>query len=152
MTKRLAFALGLALTLWAAVPRAEAAELDPRAVTYLLPEQIPWGPVTRNGNRQAVLVGEPARPGPCVVVVRWLPGHMSRPHAHPNDRFITVLSGTWWVGSGRRFDPDGTVAVPAGGSVTHLGRQAHYDGAKDEPAVLLIVGEGPATSDPAEAR
>jgi hypothetical protein len=28
----------------------------------------------------------------------------------------------------------------------------HYDGAKDEPAVLEIVGEGPATATPAEQK
>jgi hypothetical protein len=36
--------------------------------------------------------------------------------------------------------------------VTHFGKQVHYDGAKDEEAVLLIVGEGPATVTPAEEK
>ena len=121
--------LGLALCA-AAVAAAPAAELDPRAVAFVLPDRIPWGPVTPGGNQQAVLLGDPAKPGPYIVMVRWLPGNMSRPHSHPNDRFITVLSGVWWVGSGVRFDPDATVPVPAGGFVTHFGRQAHYDGAK----------------------
>ena len=50
--------LGLVLTLCAASPPLAAAELDPRAVTYRLPDQIPWGPVTPGGNQQAVLPGE----------------------------------------------------------------------------------------------
>ena len=85
-----------------------------------------------------------------MVLTKWLAGnHFSRPHWHPNDRFITVIKGTWWVGSGPNFDPAGsTVPLPAGTVVTHYGRQVHYDGAKDEDAVLLIVGEGPATSTP----
>ena len=65
-------------------------------------------------------------------------------------RFITVIQGTWWVGTGTKFDPDNTVPMPAGTFVTHFGKQVHWDGAKDEDAVLLIVGEGPATSTPAE--
>jgi hypothetical protein len=68
------------------------------------------------------------------------------------DRFITVLKGTWWVGTGTRFDTDATVAMPAGTFVTHYGEQVHFDGAKDEDAVLLIVGEGPATAPPAEVK
>jgi hypothetical protein len=72
----------------------------------------------------------------------------ARPHFHPNDRFITVLKGTWWVGTGTKFDPDSTKPMPAGTFVTHFGKQVHYDGAKDEEAVLLIVGEGPATITP----
>src|SRR5262249_59001594 len=49
--------------------------------------------------------------------------------------------GTWWVGSGAKFDPEhGTVPMPAGSFVTHFGKQVHWDGAKDEDAVLLIMG------------
>jgi hypothetical protein len=36
--------------------------------------------------------------------------------------------------------------------VTHFGKQVHYDGAKDEEAVLLITGERPATATPAEEK
>jgi quercetin dioxygenase-like cupin family protein len=84
------------------------------------------------------------------VLTKWLPGHMSRPHFHPNDRFITVLKGTWWVGTGTKFDPDSTTPMPSGTFVTHFGKQVHYDGAKEEETVLLIVGQGPATATPAE--
>jgi hypothetical protein len=42
--------------------------------------------------------------------------------------------------------------MPAGTFVTHYGQQVHFDGAKDEDAVLLIVGLGPATATPAEAK
>ena len=77
---------------------------------------------------------------------------MSHPHFHPNDRYITVLSGTWWVGTGKKFDPDSTVPLPAGSVVTHYGKQIHYDGAKDEAVTLEIVGEGPATITPAEEK
>jgi len=30
---------------------------------------------------------------------------MSRPHFHPNDRFFVVIVGTWWMGTGEKFDP-----------------------------------------------
>ena len=46
--------------------------------------------------------------------IKWLPGNMSRPHFHPNDRFFVVLSGTWWMGTGTTFDPNATVPAPAG--------------------------------------
>jgi hypothetical protein len=131
-----------------------AAELDPAAVIYKLPDQIPWKENPQAGNASAVLLGDPSKPGPYIVLTKWYPGHMSRPHFHPNDRFITVISGTWWVGSGTKFDPDTTVPMPAGSFVTHYGKQVHYDGAKEStgPTVLEIVGEGPATSTPAEAK
>ena len=130
---------------------AIAADLNPAAVAYVLPDKIEWKQ-TSPGARQAVLAGDPSKPGLYVVMVKWLPGNMSRPHFHPNDRFITVLKGTWWMGTGTTFDPASTVPVPAGTFVTHFGKQVHYDGAKDEETVLLITGEGPATSTPAEKK
>ena len=139
-----------ALAAMLAPAASRAVELDSKAVVYQLPNQIKWGPVNPAGAQQAVLFGDPTKPGQYGVMVRWTAGnHFSRPHFHPNDRFITVISGTWWVGSGPNFDPaNASVAMPAGSFVIHYGKQVHWDGAKDTDAVLLIVGEGPATSTP----
>ena len=124
-----------------------AAELNPAALSYKLPDQIPWGPVNAAGAQVAVVVGDPTKPGFYAVYNKWTKGnHFSHPHFHPNDRYIVVLQGTWWVGTGPKFDPEhGTTPMPAGSFVTHYGKQVHWDGAKDEDAVLLIMGEGPAT-------
>ena len=138
---------GLVLPLGA----AERPKLNPAAIAYKLPEQIQWrdDPI---GAKMAVVLGDPSKPGLYIVLTKWHPHHMSRPHFHPNDRFITVLSGTWWVGTGSKYDPDSTVPVPAGSFVTHYGKQIHYDGAKEGDALLEILGEGPATSTPAETK
>lgn len=130
---------------------AKAAGLNPAAIAYKLPEQIQWkdDPI---GAKMAVLEGDPSKPGLYLVLVKWSPNHMSHPHFHPNDRFITVISGTWWVGTGSKFDPGSTVPLPAGTFVTHFGKQIHYDGAKDGETVVEIVGEGPATATPAEVK
>ncbi len=132
-------ALGLSLA------TAQAVELNTAAVIYQLPDQINWKD-TGTGAKNAVLMGDPTKPGPYIVLVKWLPGNFSRPHFHPNDRFITVLKGVWWVGTGTKFDISQTAPMPAGTFVTHFGKQVHWDGAKDEEAMLLISGEGPATS------
>jgi hypothetical protein len=130
---------------------ASATELNPAAVKFTLPDNIPWK-LNPNGADNAVLLGDPTKEGLYIVLVRWHAGHMSHPHFHPNDRFITVISGTWWVGTGTKFDPDATVPMPAGSYVVHYGKQVHYDGAKDADCVLEIVGEGPATATPAEEK
>jgi hypothetical protein len=132
---------------------SSAAELNPAAVIYKLPDQIPWGPVDARGAQSAVVVGDPNKQGFYMVYNKWTKGnHFSRPHFHPNDRYIVVLQGTWWVGSGPKFDPANTTPMPAGSFVTHFGKQVHWDGAKDEDAVLLIMGEGPATATGAEEK
>lgn len=133
------------------VPGANATDLNPAAIAYKLPDQIQWTDEAI-GAKSAVMFGDPGKPGLYVVLVKWTAHHMSRPHFHPNDRFVTVLSGTWWVGTGSKFDPDSTVPLPAGSFVRHFGKQIHYDGAKDGDAVLEIVGEGPATMTDAEVK
>jgi len=126
-----------------------AADLDPAALSFKLPDQISWskpgGP-----TQTATLVGDPSKPGLYVQLVKWTPNNTSRPHFHPNDRFITVLSGTWWVGTGPKYDPATMVPMNAGAFVTHFGKGVHYDGAKDEPAVIQVIGMGPATATSAE--
>jgi len=147
-TARLSRYVALTVCFAAMLGIGAAAELNPAAVVYKLPDQIPWSPVDARGAQNAVVVGDPSKPGFYIVYTKWTKGnHFSRPHFHPNDRYIAVLQGTWWVGSGPKFDPEhGTVPMPAGSFVTHFGKQVHWDGAKDEDAVLLIMGEGPATA------
>ena len=143
----------LPLSLAGMLSIGSAAELNSAAVAYKLPDQIPWSPVDARGAQSAVVVGDPNKPGFYMVYNKWTKGnHFSRPHFHPNDRYIVVLQGTWWVGSGPKFDPANTTPMPAGSFVTHFGKQVHWDGAKDEDAVLLIMGEGPATATAAEEK
>ena len=151
----LVVSLAAAISLGSAQPRpgaaARATDLDPSMVTYKLPNQITWA--GRAGAAEtAVLMGDPNKPGWYIELVKWYPHNFSHPHTHPNDRYAMVLSGTWWVGSGTKFDPDATVSMPAGSYVVDLAKQPHFDGAKDEPAVIEIVGEGPATMTPAEQK
>ncbi len=128
------------------------ADLNPAAIMIEHPNQIKWVENTNAGSANAVLAGDPTKPGIYVELTKWHAHHMSRPHFHPNDRYIYVVSGTWWVGTGPKYDPDMTVPVPTGSYVTHYAKQIHWDGAKDEEVVLEIVGEGPATSTNAEQK
>jgi hypothetical protein len=144
--------VSLALAMFVSFGSMMSADVDPKALILRLPKDIKWVENTAAGSAQAILFGDPSKPGIYGVLTKWHPGHMSRPHFHPNDRFITVISGTWWCGTGTKYDPASTVAIPAGSFVTHVGKQIHYDGAKDEEVVLEIVGEGPATSTPAEVK
>jgi hypothetical protein len=145
-TRLVGAAVALAALSMAALAQVQI--LDPKVVRFKLPDQIAWVANPRSGNRTAVLQGDPSKPGPYAVLLQWLPGNMSRPHFHPNDRFFIVVSGTWWVGSGPTFDPNATVPMPAGSHVIHYAKGVHFDGAKDEQATILVWGEGPATSAP----
>src|SRR5262245_18810385 len=109
--------------------------------------EIKWTPSqVAPGVQTAVVSGNPAQPGPYVVRVKFAPGTMSPPHFHPEARYIVVLKGTWWVGSGPRWDREATTPVPAGSFVLHHPNQIHYDGAKNEEVMLQIIGIGPSAT------
>jgi hypothetical protein len=130
-----------------AAASACAAEPDPAVLSYKLPADLKWSEsATYPGLRSAVLYGDPDKPGPYAVRNRFSPGIFTQPHFHPNDRFIVVVSGTWWVGTGAKFDPESTKPMPAGSFVVHYGGKVHYDGAKTEECEIVIYGMGPATS------
>lgn len=147
----LALAL-LALSLPLLAADTDYSKLNAKALTVKLPSEIKWKGAGAAGIEQIVLAGDPSKPGLYIVLARWYAHHNSRPHFHPNDRFITVISGTWWVNTGRNYDPDGMKPVPAGSFVTHFANEVHYDGAKDEDAIIEIVGMGPATATNAEQK
>jgi len=140
------------LGMMVAMSSSDAADIDRTAVDFTPPSEIKWVRNAAGTNEQAVLFGDPGKPGPYVVRIKWLPGSMSRPHSHPNDRFFAVLSGTWWMGTGEKFDPDNTVPVPAGSYVIHYAGKVHYDGAKGEETIIQAWGMGPATATPFDRR
>jgi hypothetical protein len=144
--------LGLGLACSAALSAAEGpfATLNPKAISIRLPDDIQWKGPNSEGLEIIALAGDASKPGVYVVLAKWYAHHLSRPHFHPNDRFITVLSGTWWVNTGRKYDPDHMKPVPVGSFVTHYANEVHYDGAQDGDVVLEIVGMGPGTLIPAE--
>jgi quercetin dioxygenase-like cupin family protein len=143
-------ALAFATAALAAAPTVpDISSLNPEALKALIPENIPWKAAAGlRGTETAVLYGDPGKPGFYVVLNRFHPGNFSHPHYHPNDRFIMVLSGTWWAATGVKDDPEHlTVPLKAGTFVVHKARHVHYDGARagSGDAVVMIFGQGPGT-------
>lgn len=131
---------------------ASASDIDPKAVGVQTPADIKWVEARNGASASAIIAGDPAKEGLYIQLLKWHPHHNSTPHFHPHDRFITVLSGTWWVGTGANYDMSTTVPMKAGTVLTDYANQLHYDGAKDEECMLEIVGMGPATVIPAGSK
>lgn len=131
---------------------ALAAEPDPKVVGYTLPENIQWKDNPARTNQTAILYGDPTKPGPYAVLIKWKAGNMSRPHYHERDRFFVVVSGTWWVGTGPKFDPASTKPMVAGSYVVHYANGIHYDGAKEGDTIIALHGVGPVSNIPAEQK
>ncbi len=121
-----------------------AAGASDEAISITLPDKLQWQDYPGlPGVKFVVVDGNPREAGPYTIRAKFSPGTMSRPHWHPETRYITVLKGTWWAGTGDKLDPEITVPVPAGGFAVHTAKQVHYDGAKDEEVIVQISGIGP---------
>src|SRR5688500_5464724 len=140
----------VALTLWALASAvamgSEAAAQTPDQVapgfTAVRTDDVPWP----EGGGQVVLSGDPTKPGLYVVRVRFAPGRGTRPHTHDQDRYVTVLKGTWYVAIGpdaNVYDPAKMMAMPAGSFIKHPAGGVHFDGARDEEVIVQIIGMGP---------
>ncbi|WP_419815315.1 cupin domain-containing protein [Glacieibacterium sp.] len=115
---------------------------DPTHIPFFRPETIPW--TGEAGKEQQYNVyGDPRKPGPYAMLLKWFPGAYSKPHFHGMPRYIVVVSGTWWVSSSAKYDPTKTYPLGPGSVVSDVVNTVHWDGARDAPVVLMIVGEGP---------
>jgi hypothetical protein len=63
-----------------------ATELNPAAVAYKLPDQIPWSPPNERGVQNANLIGDPSKVGFYVNMTRSLAGNHFQPSAFPSAR------------------------------------------------------------------
>src|SRR5271154_2355350 len=89
-----------------------AAQPDPKTISYTPPDKLEW---KKGAAADTVLIqGDPSKPGIYIQLIKWHPGNMSRPHSHNTERYIMVLSGTWWIGTGTKYDPASTHPVTAG--------------------------------------
>jgi quercetin dioxygenase-like cupin family protein len=118
---------------------------DPSAAKIIMPNEIPWR--SAPATEQALLAGDPSKPGVYVTMSKWHSGPFTHPHFHSADRYAYVLDGTWWIGTGSKLDPEHlAVPVHAGSLVTELAKGVLWAGAKDQGATVLMFGVGPVSN------
>jgi len=145
--RRRALALGfLVLGVFSmALYGARAVPIDRNARDFRLPDQFAWQERAGSASKTATLFGDPTKAGMYVQITKRGPNDWSQPHSHPNERFITVLAGTFLIGTGATFDKNNVVAVGPGGVVHDIPNQMHYDGTGPEGATLEFIAMGPAS-------
>ena len=113
-------------------------------VVRITPDQLKWMDEPDGlGFKTAIVEGDPKKPGLYIIQVKFPPGVMSRPHFHREDRYGTVIKGTWYTGAGDEFAPDKTIPLKPGSFMKHPAGVHHFDGAKDEEVIVQLVGMGP---------
>ena len=138
MTRTLA---GISAAILAATAAIVVFAQSPLSTTALTPDDIDWD--TSRANHRANIGGSNETPGLYIYRTRFPEGFRNQPHYHPDNRVVTVMSGTLHVGYGTEFDEAALKPIPAGGLWTEPSGQPHFVWAKDGPVVIQVVGEGP---------
>jgi quercetin dioxygenase-like cupin family protein len=130
--------LGLVLT-WTSPALAES---DTRPL-FKLPQEIEFsGPPDQLQN--AVIFGDPTKPGLYVQRFRFPPGLKVPPHWHPDEmRTVVVLSGTLYYAFGERWDESKFTQLTAGSFFYEPPHVPHYAWAKDGEVILQLTAIGP---------
>jgi quercetin dioxygenase-like cupin family protein len=147
--------IGAGFTSWSGPQALPSTQSEPRHI-MVDPGELEWRPLPKEwtegtpppgfdpvGRTEVAIVsGDPSREGaPFVIRLRSTPGTRLPVHWHPTDEHITVLSGTWCVGVGDRFDERACTDMPAGSYVFVPKGSRHFAVARGN--VVQIHGIGP---------
>jgi quercetin dioxygenase-like cupin family protein len=90
----------------------------------------------------AALEGDPGKEGPFVFRIKLPDGYRIPPHSHPKMERVTVISGTFNIGMGDKFDEKAGQSMPAGTFGHWPAGMQHFVWAKGE-TVIQLHGVGP---------
>lgn len=124
---------------------AFAQESKPSAHVVLAAAEVKWvvpPPALPKGALFALLSGDPGKAGPFTIRLKLPAGYRISPHWHPTDEQVTVISGTFALGMGEKFDPAALRSLPAGGYGLLPAEMRHFATAKTA-AVVQVHGTGP---------
>jgi quercetin dioxygenase-like cupin family protein len=109
-----------------------------------MPDTLKWvEPPVLPGARLAVVLGDPSKEGAFVYRLKIPAEYRIPPHLHKAAENVTVLSGTFFIGIGEKFDPGAGRALPAGGFVSIPPDHAHFAWAGGQETVVQVHGMGP---------
>ena len=105
-------------------------------------ESLPWGELN-NGVRMLPLYGDPYADGELFAFrLEVHPGFNLRPHTHPVNEHLTVLSGRFFVGLGDTMDKETAKAYGPGSYIVIAADEPAYMWV-EEVTVVQVHGVGP---------
>jgi quercetin dioxygenase-like cupin family protein len=108
-------------------------------------KDITWRPASGalpGGVEMAVLQGDPAKEGPFVLRLKFPDAQRVPPHWHPSDEHVTVIEGTFMLGTGEKFDVAGTKPLAAGDYAFMPKEMRHFAMTKGA-SIVQVQGTGP---------
>jgi mannose-6-phosphate isomerase-like protein (cupin superfamily) len=130
-----------------AAARSEAQQGD---LTVVTPDKLKWTS-TPIAPTNSIAWGVGSAASACkfyLLFASYPPGGKSMPHIHPDERIVTVLTGTFYLGSGPVIDETKAKALKAGTVITVPANAVHWGFAKDVEVTIQEIGVGPTATTP----
>ena len=97
-------------------------------------------PYYHDGRERAQLFGDSSQGGAWVDRVKIPGGATVLAHTHPHDELVTVIEGTWYLGTGAKFDSAKLKGYPAGSFIVIPAGIPHFVATKEGPVVVQLSG------------
>ena len=123
--------------------KAEASKAE--GMKSIVPADVTWMDAPASlptGAKLAVLEGDLSKPGPFTMRIMTPDGYRIPPHSHANIEHVTVVSGTFYLGMGDKFDESAGRELPAGSFAFMPAGMRHFAWTKGE-TVVQVHGVGP---------
>lgn len=135
-----ALLMGIALTALS----SPLALSDHSGIHTITTESLKWRkfPNLPQAIELATVFGDPSKPGPYVFRARMPEGTQLMPHRHPDERRVTVLTGTYLSGVGENYDLGKATEYPVGSFYVTPGNAPHYSFARTD-VIVQEEGSGP---------
>lgn len=108
-------------------------------------KDLKWGaapPGFPKGAQVAVVSGDPGGKDLYVVRAKMPAGYKIPAHSHPTSEYVTVLSGTLYIGMGDKLDTKNGKALGPGGFAEAPAGMHHYAWTTS-PTIIQVHGQAP---------
>jgi quercetin dioxygenase-like cupin family protein len=126
------------------VPASPALAQGHAGHTMVTPKDLKWAdvPSLPPGAQLAVIQGPMNEAKPFTVRLKFPANYRIPPHSHPAIEHVTVISGTFHMGAGDKFDPKKGRALPPGSVAIMQPKTNHFAWTKGE-TIVQLHGTGP---------
>jgi quercetin dioxygenase-like cupin family protein len=111
-------------------------------------DEAQWGPappLLPAGAQIAVMAGDPTKPVPYTIRLKFPANYAIPAHSHPTDEHVVVVSGALTFGMGDKLAKDfaGNKTLPSGGFALMPAHMNHYAYTADQETTIVLYGQGP---------
>src|SRR5262245_29918281 len=136
-TSRAMIGFGLAMAVGLATVQAQSGA---QGHVVMSAADMKWGPAPPGlpaGAQLAVLSGDPGKPGPFAIPLKFPDGYSVRPHWHPTTETLVIVSGTLMAGMGDKYDEASMKSLGQGSYASMPQKMNHFVKAKGATTVIL---------------